>query len=201
MTGAALVVFIVLVIIRQDLWKWVERASWVIALVLFPAAIYQLVVLQRDQRRLADELTKHPDVRVGLRTQIPGSLPRTDPNLTVSAHWQPNSNMSDVVKVPFSAVNMGTLTAHNVLINLVFPKPVQFVPGPIPAQLRDEPDQNRSRVIFGEQPSVSIGVTVDLAVNLLVPHEFAAGFPVVAEVAIRDRPYVVSLLTVVCVPS
>jgi hypothetical protein len=51
MVGAALLVFAGLIALRLDLWVWVERGSWVIALVLFPAAIYQLIVLQRDQPR------------------------------------------------------------------------------------------------------------------------------------------------------
>jgi hypothetical protein len=39
MVGAALLVFLLLIALGQN-WVWVERASWVIALVLFPAAIY-----------------------------------------------------------------------------------------------------------------------------------------------------------------
>lgn len=194
MVGAALLVFLVLIAIQQNLWVWVERASWVIALVLFPAAIYQLVVLQRDQRRLADELTRKPDVRVGRRTLQPGAPPGTPPGIEsefkVAAHWETGSTMSEVVKVPVEAVNVGSRTAHNVLVNVVFPRQVEFVTCPAAAEVRDEPDYGRWRLMIREHASLHIGVTMDLTVSVRIPAELANDFEIAANVSTEDRPYV-----------
>jgi hypothetical protein len=195
MVGAAFLVFLLLIALGQN-WIWVERASWVIALVLFPAAIYQLVVLQRDQRRLADELTKKPDVRVGLRTQEPGGPPGIDPNLKIAVHWQPDTPMSDVVKLPLSAVNVGSLTAHNVLVNVTFPKQVEFVMGPPQSQIRDEPEYDRWRLIFGEHATLHIGVTIDFTVSVRIANVLKNGFPLVAHVSTENAPYLTLALFV-----
>jgi hypothetical protein len=178
------------------MWKWVDRASWVIALVLFPAAIYQLIVLQRDQRRLAEELTKHPDVQVGLRIPIPGAKAGIQPNLKIPVKWQPDANTSDVVRVPLSAVNVGARTAHNVLINLIIPRQVKFVQSPAMPEVRDEAEFDRWRLIFREQPTLHIGVTIDLAVSVQVDAGLGNGFPVLAEVSTEDRPHVTSVVFV-----
>lgn len=195
MVGAALVVFLVLLVLRQNLWTWVERASWVIALVLFPAAIYQLVVLQREQRRLADELTKQPDVRIGVRAKVPLSEPVIELQFKVPVHWQANADMSDVVKLPLSAANVGQRTAYNVLINLVFPKQVQLVPGQFGAhQVRDESEYGRWRLMITEVPTLHLAVTVDFPIAVRIPVEFVQVFPITASVSSDDRPYIQSLL-------
>jgi hypothetical protein len=200
MVGAALVVFLLLAWLQRDVWKWVERASWVIALVLFPAAIYQLVVLQRDQRRLADQLTKKPDVRVGRRilppNSVPGTIPRIELQFVVAPQWQEGAALSDVVKIPVEAVNVGNRTAHNVLVNIVFPKLVHFVAGPAAVEVRDEPDFDRWRLMFREHPTIHIGVTMDLAVSVRIAAELANGFPLGVNVSTEDTPYTNSILFV-----
>jgi len=199
MVGAALLVFVVLLALRQNLWVWVERASWVIALILFPAAIYQLVVLQREQRRLADELTKQPDVRVGVRAPEPQAEPVIEAEFKVPMHWQADAPMSDLVTLPLSASNVGKRSAHNVLVNLVFPQQVQLVPGQFPSeQFRDEPQYGRWRVMINEVRTLHLAVTVDFPVKVLVPAALATGFPIMASVSTDDRPYIQTLLFAGC---
>jgi hypothetical protein len=200
MVGAALAAFLFLAWLQRDVWKWVERASWVIALVLFPAAIYQLVVLQRDQRRLADQLIKKPDVQVGRRilppNSPPGTIPQIELQFVVAPHWQDGAAFSDVVKIPVEAVNVGNRTAHNILVNLVFPKHVQFVQGAAAVEVREEPDLDRWRLMFREQPTMHIGVSLDLTVSVRIATELANGFPLGVSVSTEDTPYINSILFV-----
>ena len=46
-------------------WVWFERLSWLVALAGFPFLVYQVRVLQKDQRRLADELAMRPAIEFG----------------------------------------------------------------------------------------------------------------------------------------
>jgi hypothetical protein len=200
--GGALVAFVVLIAVSLalgwDLWVWVDRASWVIALVLFPAAIYQLIVLQRDQRRIADELTKQPDVRVGLRTQEPAELPAIEPDFKIAAIWQAGSPLSDVVTIPLSAVNVGSATAYDVLINVLFPTSVQLVQGPPGSSVRNQPEIERWQLMFQDKGTLNIGVTMDIGVSVRLGGELDRhhGVALLAHVSTKDRPYVTSELIV-----
>jgi len=200
--GGAIVAFVVLIAISWalgwDLWVWVDRASWVIALVLFPAAIYQLIVLQRDQQRLADELTKQPDVRVGLRTQEPGELPSIEPDFKISVIWQTGSPLSDVVKIPLAAVNVGSATAYDVLINVLFPNSVQLVQLPLGGSVMAEPDTDQWKLMMQDKNSMNIGVTLDIGLSVRLGGELDrhSGVALLAFVATKDRPYVTSQIIV-----
>ncbi len=46
-------------------WVWFERLSWVVALAGFPFLVYQVRVLLKEQRRLADELSRRPVIDFG----------------------------------------------------------------------------------------------------------------------------------------
>jgi hypothetical protein len=99
-------------------WVWFERLSWFVALAGFPFLVYQVRVLQRDQRRLADELSMRPKIDFGFltgREPAPPPLPR---EITIEPNWPPGRPASAPVKVTFAAVNIGTRTARNVVFNL-----------------------------------------------------------------------------------
>lgn len=200
--GGAIVAFVVLIAISWtlgwDLWVWVDRASWVIALVLFPAAIYQLIVLQRDQKRIADELTKQPDVRVGLRTQEPGQLPAIESDFKIAAIWQAGSPLSDVVTIPLSAVNVGSATAYDVLINVLFPNSVQLVQGPPSSSVMAEPEIERWKLMIPDKATLNIGVTMAIGVSVRLGGELDRhrGVALLVHVSTKDRPYVTSELVV-----
>lgn len=56
-------------------WHWVEHMSWVVALVEFPIAIWQLALLIVEQRRVATELGKRANIIVGFEQGADSSSP------------------------------------------------------------------------------------------------------------------------------
>lgn len=112
-------------------WVWFERLSWFVALAGFPLLLYQVRVLQQDQRRLADELSLRPEIAFGFlpderllseilrRAGEPGR-PQLPQEYGVAPQWPPGQNVSAPVSVTFVAVNVGARMARNVRFNLQF---------------------------------------------------------------------------------
>ena len=118
-------------------WTWVERISWWTAIVGFPVGIaglflayWQLILLRRDQRRIADELAKAPRLEVGFDTAEPPEV-RTQvedeelvvtvrqPNLvdTIDVEPVPGGDDTVTIDVRVETHNAGDRTAHNLLWN------------------------------------------------------------------------------------
>ena len=104
-------------LLDEALWRWIERATWILALILFPVAIYQLILLRRDQERIAAEVESGPHLRIAF------DFPRGEPELElhVAPHWEEGEHNSRPEAIDLTWHNDGNRTAHNVMINLVFP--------------------------------------------------------------------------------
>jgi hypothetical protein len=121
------------IVSARDFWVWVwfERLSWFVALAGFPLLLYQVRVLLREQRRLADELGMRPEIAFGFlpderllgeilrRASEPGR-PQLPKEYTVAPQWPTGQSVSTPVSVTFVAVNVGARTARNVRFNLQF---------------------------------------------------------------------------------
>src|SRR5258708_29925467 len=77
----------------SDFWTSVERISWWVAIVGFPVAIagvflsyWQLILVRREQRRIADQLSRGPDLQVGFEVPIEAKfrMPTEDDELEVT---------------------------------------------------------------------------------------------------------------------
>lgn len=87
-------------------WKWVDRASWAVAVVGLPLVVYQVAVLRREQAR-------KPKIAFGV---APGG--------TKVEQLRSSANVSAVVgriDIQMVAQNIGTLTARGVLFNYRLP--------------------------------------------------------------------------------
>ena len=103
------------------LWVWLERFSWVVALAGFPFLWYQVYVLQREQRRLADELTRRAEIDFGFLVDGEPTQPALKKEDELKVDWPQGEELSKPVKVTFVAVNRGARTARNLVFNLRFP--------------------------------------------------------------------------------
>ncbi len=122
-----------------DFWTSIERVSWLVAIIGFPAAIaglflayWQLILLRREQKRIAAQLAKSADLRVGfvvplepkLKTPMddePVEITVAPPVLvdTLDGIGVPLPDGPVVVDVRIVTYNGGDLGAHNLLWNYV----------------------------------------------------------------------------------
>ncbi len=123
----------------SDFWTSVERISWWVAIIGFPVAIagvflsfWQLILVRREQRRIADQLSRGPDLRVGFEVPIRAAFVTPADNevveITVAAPVLvdsldvPTPVQSDnpiLVDIKIVTFNAGELGAHNLLWNYV----------------------------------------------------------------------------------
>ena len=106
----------------------VERLSWIAIVVGFPIAIYQVIMLRGEQRRVAHELARRPEVLIGFYpfTESHGKKilqHETD----ITATWQPGNPMSDPVEFTIVCYNAGERTARNVLYNFKFERQFEYL--------------------------------------------------------------------------
>jgi hypothetical protein len=115
----------------------IERISWWVAIVGFPVAIagvflsfWQLILVRRDQTRIAEQLSRRPDLQVGFEIPLqaaPRNLADDEPleitvakptlidNLEAATTVQPDGWALADVKV--KTYNAGDLVARNLLWN------------------------------------------------------------------------------------
>ncbi len=106
-----------------DVWGWVERVSWLIAILAFvvglPFAIYQLIVLRREQKRIADDLDRRPKLEIGffpIRNENGRNIPSS--SLEVKPVWVEGRDLSTPIIFQIACCNNGNRTAREVLYNI-----------------------------------------------------------------------------------
>src|SRR2546430_9504622 len=104
-------------------WHWVERLSWLIAITLLPLGLVQLWFVWQEQKRILDELRKQPDLRVGFFGEG-GKLEDVGYVVTL---WDAPTKRSAPIELNLFSHNVGARTAHNVIVNLIFPKETLIV--------------------------------------------------------------------------
>src|SRR5207302_1867063 len=104
-------------------WQGVERASWVIAITLLPLGLAQLWLVWQEQRRIVRELTRKPDLQVGF-FGIGGKL---EDVAYVVTQWDANTKRSGQIELKIHSHNVGTRSAHDGLVNLIFPAETSII--------------------------------------------------------------------------
>jgi hypothetical protein len=121
------------------LWTSIERLSWLVAIIGFPAAIaglflsyWQLILLRREQKRIAAQLAKSADLRVGFVVPIEPNLktPMDDEPIEITVAppvlvdtldavgvLQPDGSV--IVDVRIATYNAGALGTRSLLWNYV----------------------------------------------------------------------------------
>jgi hypothetical protein len=121
------------VVADGDLWTWIERFSWLagtLSLLGIVIAIIGIVVtarigrtqiaqVARDQKRIAEELTRRPALIVGFPV-LPASE-QVVQELTVRAHWAPTAILSEPVSIVILTRNIGPKSARDIDFNFTFP--------------------------------------------------------------------------------
>ncbi len=111
-------------VLLTDFWQWVERATWIVTMIGVVAAIFTLLLLLNEQRRIATELSRRPRIRLGL--VIPGSA--LHPRNFGSTRTIFRGDLRDQPhRVGFGLANEGERTAFGLIHELVFPASVQAI--------------------------------------------------------------------------
>jgi len=99
-------------------WLWIERASWIVTIVGLFLGLGTLVLLLREQRRIARELGRRPFVKLGL--VIPGHklVPQ---EFEVSHTFVQGASGQARLQFGFGVANEGDRTAHQLHHELIFP--------------------------------------------------------------------------------
>jgi hypothetical protein len=121
-----------------EFWGWAARLASVAGIVgglagvaALGLAFVQLRHIQRDQKRIADELTKGP--RLVLFFAPPYGAPsstETDPVALLRPTWAPGAALCDPIELRVSIGNLGERTARGVRCNVYFPGVVARVTAP-----------------------------------------------------------------------
>jgi hypothetical protein len=97
-----------------DVWLWIERLSWVVAIIGIPSLVIGLLGLVR-----------RPKIAVGfLPTRTTGlfrRVKRPSSQLSVAVSHTHETNESDPVLVRLFVTNIGRATARDLLLNFRFP--------------------------------------------------------------------------------
>jgi hypothetical protein len=170
-------------------WHWVERLSWLIAITLLPLGLLQLWFVWQEQRRIVAELTKQPDVRVGFFS-VGGKL---EDVAYVVTQWDSITTRSAPFELRISSHNVGARTAHNVLVNLIFPKETAIVSTKSTFQAAPDPFASAPEVsggwrIWDRQPVTHPDVYSEHTTTLTAGESLKDGFDIGATVSMDDRP-------------
>jgi hypothetical protein len=170
-------------------WHWVERLSWLIAITLLPLGLVQLWFIWQEQKRIVQELAKQPDLRVGFFSQ--GKL---EDVAYVVTQWDDNTKRCGPIELPIFSHNAGARTAHNVIVNLIFPKETQIMStratGPT------APDMAGGWRVWDKQPVAHPDVHTDLTTTLTAARGLEPQFDIAVTVSMDDKPTAKHVLTV-----
>jgi hypothetical protein len=173
------------------IWQGIERASWVIAITLLPLGLVQLWFVWREQKRIVQELSRKPDLRVGFFTPS-GKLEDT---VYVVTQWDANTKRSLPIELRISSHNVGTRSAHDALVTLTFPKDAQILSTEcnIPARLDDASGGWR---VWDKQPDVHPDVYTHHKTTVTAAESLRDGFDIGATISMDDYPTAKHLLKV-----
>lgn len=107
-----------------EFWTALERASWVITalgVLGLVAALVQLGLVYREQRRIATQLTAAPKISMGFMK--PGLTPSDAAIVqshTIPVRWSPDESMSEHVVLGFGIANTGDRTAGHLYHEVTF---------------------------------------------------------------------------------
>jgi hypothetical protein len=105
-----------------DGWDWIERTSWLVAVIGLPLGLIQLAFVLREQRRITRELARQPQLDLGFHPVQEVSGKRLLSKETkIKVTWNPNEQYSNPTQVEFHCQNLGERSARNVLFNFVLP--------------------------------------------------------------------------------
>lgn len=96
----------------------VTGAAALVAVIGLPIAIWQLIVVQKEQERIAEQLAAQPKIRIGLRDPETGLLAAS------ITHRQPQLRTVDdrfILPITVVAENVGERTAHKPRIVVLVP--------------------------------------------------------------------------------
>jgi hypothetical protein len=113
-----------------EFWGWANRLSAATGIlggiagivglfVAFKIGLPQLAHIRDEQRRLADEQTRRPSLRVGFDSADPFDL-STLQELTISPNWPADRLHSQAVTLVVTTLNVGTKSARDLFWTFVF---------------------------------------------------------------------------------
>ena len=116
-----------------DWWQVVERVSWVVVIpasvIGVPLAYIQLVLLRRDQKRIADDLARRPELEVGfLPVKKEGTRMVPAKTISIKPRWRLGHEKSEPVMFHIACCNNGERTARDVLYNISVQQGFDWVP-------------------------------------------------------------------------
>ena len=172
------------------IWQGVERASWVIAITLLPLGLVQLWFVWQEQRRIVRELTRKPDLRVGFMS----SGGKLEDVSYVVTQWDGNTHRSAPIELKIWSRNIGTRSAHDALVTLIFPKDVAI--SQTKSAFLTLPDISGGWRVWDKQPDVHPDVYTDHTLTLTVNDSLMDGFAIVTTASMDDYPTVKGALAV-----
>jgi hypothetical protein len=109
-------------------WLFIDRFSWIVIIVSLPVGVYQLVLLQMEQVRIANEVSRRPILMNGFTLKTD----RTDVvrEIHVVPQWPESAGVSKPFRLKWLTFNCGTRTAREVLINWRLPENLAAVQPP-----------------------------------------------------------------------
>jgi|SRR5438132_11363305 len=184
-------------LLEDTYWHWVERLSWLIAITLLPLGLVQLWFVWQEQRRIVAELTKQPDVRVGFFS-AGGKL---DNVAYVVTQWDGTTNRSAPFELKIRSRNVGARTAHNVLVNLIFPRETAILSTKSAFQAEPDafatsPELSGGWRIWDRQQVTHPGVFSEHATTLTAAASLKDGFDIGVTVSMDDKPTAAHVLRV-----
>jgi hypothetical protein len=161
----------------------ITGGALVLAAVGLPFAIWQLVLVQRDQKRIAEELAG-PRLDVGF--PVGDDYERVLNEGTVPVAWPDGEDASRWATVEIRAINVGTRSARNINLTIVLP------PNLVDVAIVDNDWLNRDadghwRVVAREE-ILNPGVRRELRWMVALPRGLGA-FDVMVNIASEDAPF------------
>lgn len=99
-----------------DVWLWIERASWIAAVI----GVLGLIVVIAQIR----QLIRRPKLKIGFPFDPGGNVvhkSQVRDEETIQLSWAQNQAVSDPVQIAVSTVNEGDATAQNMLFEVRYP--------------------------------------------------------------------------------
>ncbi len=107
-----------------DAWLWVERITWIVTIAGVVATVSTLVLLLFQQRRVAEELSRRPRIRLGF--VIPNRT--LDPkNFAERRVIYRRALVDGPHRIGFGIANEGERTAFGLIHELIFPASVEAI--------------------------------------------------------------------------
>jgi hypothetical protein len=163
-------------------WQGVERLSWLIAVTLLPLGLIQLWLVWQEQRRILNELRKQPDLRVGFL----GEGGRLEDVVYVVTQWDPTTNRSAPIELKIFTHNIGARTAHNAIVNLIFPKETLIVN--TKSALPTAPDMSGGWRVWDQQPVTHPDVYTDITTTITAARSLEPEVGIPTTVSMDDKP-------------